>query len=493
MGVADKQNVLARVLDAIRDRQPEPLPQIARFDSWQNFATGAGTSIDKTRHTFFAPLRQLDYGELESLYYGDDICARVVDDRADEMFRRGYQLEGTQKQDVLTLFRSLGVDGHLRDDVGWGNLWGGAGMVLGVDDGQDPTMPLNLEAVRGLKFINVVDRRYLQPTKFYDQPLSPKFGQPERYVITPAFGGGYSQNVEVHETRIIIHRATRIDPITSRRIAGWSYSVLQRPYDVIRQFANSYAAAGQLMYDAGQGVLKVSKLIQLLASSQRQKLLDRLMQADQQRYAGRIMVIDKDGEDFSRNPVQVAGVPDLLDRFMMRLAAATRMPVTRLMGRSPAGENATGASDEQMWYDSVKRDQVSTLEPMVFRLLMIATAGKWDGKSGENANGIDWIGLEEPDDEAAEKVELMRAQRWAIYGPGQTGIGALTGEQIAAIEFLKKPIEDVVDDAALMKAINDDNELLKNPPKTPPPSMAAFTGAPPPLQLPPAAQAPKEK
>lgn len=482
MAASDKQNVLARMLGAIRGDSKRLAPAHDHYDGWMNFTTGAGTALDKTRHTFYAPLQPLTDGELEALYYGDDISARAIDDRADEMFRRGYKLEGSQKDDVSAALRLLDVDCRLRDVIGWGDLYGGAGVVMGVDDGQDPREPLNVEASRGIKFLNVVDRRHLHPLTYYSDALSPKFGMPERYTITPAFGGGSgygATNIEVHESRILVHRATRVDPVAMRRLDGWSYSALQRPYDVIRQFANAYAAAGQLMYDAGQGVLRVSKLIAQLGSPNRQKILERFMMFDQQRWSGRTAIVDKDGEDFTRQPVQVAGIADLLDRFMMRLASAYRMPVTLLMGRSPAGENATGESDLQLWRESVKRDQVAKLEPMLHRLVMIQTAGNWDGKTGESANGIEWIALQEPDDEATEKVEYIRAQRWALYGPGNGGMGALTGEQICAIEFAKKPIEDVVDSEALMKAIKADNELLKNPPKQPPPNAATFTGKPP--------------
>lgn len=461
-----KQGVVSRVVDALLGKQSAKIE--IRDDGWANSVTGSGEwGSDKTMHTRMLPVRELRYGEIESLYYGDDISALIVDSLPDEMFRRGYTIESEQQKDVLAQAKALGVNEKMCDAIRWARAWGGASMVLGVDDGQTADKPLIIEKCRGVKFINVVDRRYINPVSFYEQALSPKFGQPELFQITPAFGGNI-QNVIVHETRLIKFWGTKIDPITTRRLAGWSYSALQRPYDVMRQFCNAFEAAGQLAYDAGQGVFKMKGLIELLASPNRNAALQRIALADSARYSGRSLAIDADGEEFSRTPTPLAGVGDLLDRFMMRLAAAARMPVTMLMGRSPAGENATGESDMAIWHNRVKAEQTNIIAPALELLFQIMTAGKYEGST-------DFVGLKEPNDLDAAKVETETANKWKTY----VDMTALTGEQVTAIQFLEKPIEEVIDDEALMKAIQDDADLMKNPPPEPDPSLAAFTAKPP--------------
>lgn len=450
-----KRGLLTRVWDAIVGKQ----------DGWINQTTGAGDiSRDKMMQGFFGPIQTLDYGELESLYYGDDVCERIVDALPDEAFRRGYELEGPLADKVEDLIKPLDCNVKLRDGFGWARLWGGAALVLGVDDGQDSTMPLNVKAAKGIKFINVVDRRYINPVTYYEEALSPKFGLPKTYQVTPAFGGPQSAtgaNILVHETRLVRFWGTRIDPITTRRLAGWSYSVLQRPYDVIRMFASGFQAAGQLMYDAGQGVFKVTGLAQQMTGPNKNAILQRFANLDMQRWAGRILLVDKDGEDFDRKPVQISGVSDLLEHFEMRLAAAARMPVTLLMGRAPAGLDATGESDMRQWYDSVKSAQINTVEPALVKILDILTMGGW---SADETNKVVWAGLEEPNDKDDAEVDKIEAETFQIYN----AVGALSGEQIALMKFAKKSAEDVIDEDALAQVVEADYELAKNPPPTPP-------------------------
>ncbi len=58
-------------------------------------------------------------------------------------------------------------------------------------------------------------------------------------------------------------------------------------------------------------------------------------------------------DSFTRVQTPLTNLSDILDRFATRLAAAADMPVTLLMGMSPAGLNATGESDRAFFYDRV--------------------------------------------------------------------------------------------------------------------------------------------
>ena len=435
----------------------------ARADAWQNLATGMGDpNLDKLLQGNFLPVAELQYGELESLYYGDDMAERIVDALPDEAFRRGFTLEGPLAEEAGQAFAELNGEGAVRDAYGWGRLWGGYSLVPGIDDGQTADQPLKLDNVRGVKWMNGVDRRYTIPNSYYSNPLLPKFGQPETYSISPPFGETKG-SVIVHESRLINFYGTKIDAVTTRRLAGWSYSVLQRPYDVLRIFATAFQSAGQLMTDAGQGVFEISQLMMQLSGSQKNEVLQRLTMLDMQRSSGRMLITDKDNENFHREPVAINGVADLLEHFEMRLAAAARMPVTMLMGRSPAGENATGESDTKLWSNSVKAAQAKDIEPKLVRLLDILTAGRW---SADKTNKVVWAAMEEPNDKEDAEVALLKAQAWKIYS---VDIGAISGEGVAMVEFLDKPIGDVLDEETLQAVIDDDNELAKNPP--PPPTV----------------------
>lgn len=455
---ASQPNVLRRVYDAIAGKPA------SKSDGWANCLTGAGTwGRDKSRHTFMEPVWSLQWGQLESLYYGDWISANIVDSRPKEYFRRGFTLKGGD-DDLTKALAALGAETKFRQAATWARLYGGAGLVCAVDDGLTVDQPVNLARSRGVKWMNVVDSRYLRPVDYYDDPSLAQFGMPRTYNVTPALGQTGIDQI-IHESRIIRFVGTEVDAVTSRRLGGWAYSALQRPYDVIRRMAQTFQSAGQLMYDVGQGVLKVSNLFEKLTGPSAAAVLDRIAQADMARWSGKSIAIDSEGEDFTRTATPLAGVPEMMDRIFLELGGAARTPLTKIFGRSPAGQNATGESDERMWYEEIGNEQVNEIEPGLVQLLMMLTAGRWDG-------GVEWIGLERPNDLIDAQVKTERAKYWQIL----EDVGSVSGEQVALVELLGKPVEDVLDEDVLLELVEEEYKLAKDPPPTPAPPMV--TGVP---------------
>lgn len=83
-----------------------------------------------------------------------------------------------------------------------------------------------------------------------------------------------------------------------------------------------------------------------------------------------------EGEEFTRENVTFAGVPETLDRMMQWVAGMSGYPVTRLFGRSAAGMNATGENDMKQYYENVKSDQELILEPELTTLLQVINWGE---------------------------------------------------------------------------------------------------------------------
>ena len=68
---------------------------------------------------------------------------------------------------------------------------------------------------------------------------------------------------------------------------------------------------------------------------------------------------------------------------MLHLASVSQTPLTKLFGRSPAGMNATGESDEQSWIELVVASQEADLRDPIERFLDILYASKDGPSEGE--------------------------------------------------------------------------------------------------------------
>lgn len=408
-----------------------------REDRWENYSTGLGTGIDKTTHGRFMPSRRIMDQEIRDLRDGSDIVARVIEDRPHEMFREGYDLVGRIRKekksgsptDAATDIpesdtndlreyaeEQFALDSTIEAGLVEGRSWGGALDVMGVDDGGMPWEPVNEDRIQSFDFLSLVDRRYAYVQSQYAKFNAPgkKYGTAEIYLISNAIAGtGWNDRVAapgrpktgkqleaegadiqfVHESRCIRFDGNTADLQTRSRLGGWSWSVVQRVYDVLRQFEQAFDSVGYLLSDASQAVYKIQGLYKAFAAGRRSELLDRALLMEQTRGVLRGILLDAGGADgkaaesFERSPTPFGSIPDLIDRFMMRFAAAAKMPCSLLFGRAPQGLNATGESEIRTWYDSVRSDAQKNVAPRlkrVYRLLALSKNSPIKGKR------VDW-------------------------------------------------------------------------------------------------------
>jgi phage-related protein (TIGR01555 family) len=347
---------------------------VMRIDSWVNEATGFGTARDKTEFGFVLPSRILSDQELSALYHSDDMAARMVDIIPQEMMREGFGIEtGDVKLDasINDKLDDLDAPGKLVEGMRWGRAFGGAGLLIGADDGRDADQPLVPERAKDIDYLYCIDRRLLWPMTFYEEPGHPKLGQPKTFLVTTMGGTHYSTSV-VHETRLILFRGAATGIREKMMLFGWDLSVMQRAYEVLRSFNTGWRAVETLLTDGNQAIFKMTGLAEMLASGGEEVLRTRMQAMDLYRSVMRALVIDADGkESFDRHSTTFAGIPDTLDKFMLRLAAAVQIPVTILMGQSPAGMNATGESDFRWFYDRIRAEQTTMLAPKIRRLVSV--------------------------------------------------------------------------------------------------------------------------
>ena len=84
-----------------------------------------------------------------------------------------------------------------------------------------------------------------------------------------------------------------------------------------------------------------------------------------------------DGETWARERVDFGGLPDLVRTFLQVAAGAADVPVTRLLGQSPAGLSATGDHDTRNDDDMIAARQELDLRPQLERIdaLLLRSTG----------------------------------------------------------------------------------------------------------------------
>lgn len=373
-----------KVRDALAKLGQEGINRLAerlRLDSWQNGVTGFGTDRDKTTYTAFLGPAYLTDEQLSNLYHGDDLAARMVDIVPDEMLREGFAVDlgdPEQSEDLQQQLEALGAREKLANAIRWGRLFGGGALLIGADDGRPASTPLVPERARGVSYLYELDRRLLFPLTWYSEPGHPKLGKVETYVVSPASTHAHGEMAIVHETRLLVFGGSHTGIREREYNQGWDHGVLQRAFDALRGFNTGWKAVEILLTDGNQAVFKMQGLADMIGANGTEYARQRMQIIDLYRSVLRAVVVDagdKDtgtgAESFERHSVSFSDIPQTLDKFMLRLAAAVQIPVTILMGQSPAGMNATGDSDFRWFYNRIRAQQQLVLKPQILRLVRV--------------------------------------------------------------------------------------------------------------------------
>jgi len=410
---------------------------VRRIDSWLNLITGVGTNVGRNALTFQAQAGDyLDEATLSTLYDLDGLAARIVRAVPQHALRQGMAVttgDPSVESRIHARLDDLDAVAKLRLAWTWARLYGGAGVFVGADDGRDPSEPLDMSAIRTVRFVIDVDRRHLVPFTWVTDPNSARFGQPETYQLTRV-GGTASQFVTVHATRVIRFDGAECTRDRRLQLNGWGDSVLQRAYTELQQTRGASSAVSSLLHEASQGVFKIKNLYALMAGDKQDILKKRLELVDMSRSIARAIMIDAGGESFDRTEVgSLTGLTDVLDRFVNFLSAVSEIPVCVLMGQAPAGLNATGDSDIRSWYDAVAAEREAMLRRRAERLVRILLRAQDGPTGGIEPEGwkVTFPPLWQPTSSESTDMRLKTAQTDQIY----IAAGVITPEEASLSRF----------------------------------------------------------
>jgi phage-related protein (TIGR01555 family) len=403
----------------------------ARADGWQNLISGLGTSRDKRTGGEFCADVVTDQ-EARELWLGDDLAAHGIETYPDEMLRAGFDVcvtpedenDGDEARElgvaVAKALEALGTDAAFRTALCYERAYGGGAVFPVCNDGVgDLSMPLNEGNISEVSRLVWFEPCELQTASVYIDPTRPDYGRPATYKLQPITVQGASvATTVIHESRLIVFPGIQVTraPINMQR-QGWGGSVLSRIRTVLRDFNLGFGSASHLLNDFSQATMTVRGLKEILASPNGVDLMRRKMQImDESRSALRMLLLDagagsEPAEQFKREATPMAGMPEMLDRLIDRLASALEEPASRFMKQAPGGLNP-GDSETRWFYDRVSQKQDKHLRPRLdrlVRLLFLSRSGPSKGVLPATWK-IDFHPLMTPSEKEDADARLVQAQ-----------------------------------------------------------------------------------
>ncbi|MBY2986386.1 anti-CBASS protein Acb1 family protein [Rhizobium leguminosarum] len=337
-------------------------------DSLTSLVSRMGTDRDKAATTFYAHTVMSDE-QLIAAYSTAWLPRKIVDIPALDACRkwRDWQAKKPQIEAIEEEEKRLNVKGRILEAAKKGRLFGGAAVYIGTGDA-DPMQPLEVDRIGkgGIRYLNVMTRRQLSAGEIDRNPESEWYGQPSYYKLSGANG----LQVDIHPSRLVRFTGAMPadDEITGNPWQGWGDSVLQATLDAVKNADSTAGNIASLVFEAKIDIIRIPDFMASLSNeTYRAKILERYTLANMSKGINGTLLLDKE-EEYETKTAQLGGLTDILMAFMQIVSGAADIPVTRLLGQSPAGMNSTGTSDMKNYHDRIQSMQELEFSPAMRRL-----------------------------------------------------------------------------------------------------------------------------
>ena len=378
-GNATADNVLSalRTQQMIRDTEDA----IKFTDAFANPAARTGWGEDNLINATEYPLTRLtqDWQLLTSLYRTSWIVQRVCnvipEDALADLSIEAPGLNSDALQRLQEEIRTTHLRESMLKGLRWGRLYGGAAAIIMISGQEDDmSLPIDINSVQigAFRGLYIVDRwSGIYPgLDLVDDNSDPDYGLPEYYEVRNEVDGG---SYRIHHSRVICFRGTEMPYWEQVAEQWWGTSAIESMYDELTKRDNVAHNIANLTFKANLSVLQVEHLDQMFATTStiHQRRMFAMLQAiNTLENSLGIRLVNK-GDDIQQLQYSFSGLPEVMDSAMMDMAGATCIPVTRLFGRSPAGMNSTGESDEKMYRQTLEQERAVHITPALERLLPI--------------------------------------------------------------------------------------------------------------------------
>lgn len=482
---AERRRLNERGREILRRKNGAVRPH--REDGYVNLLNKYGTKQDNSEAYKFEREPVIPDMQLTGLYEGNGLFSKIIDTPAEEALKHGFDLN--LKSDEVNAFVEDALDDLEWEEkaataIKWARLYGGALIVMLIDDGRGLEEPVDWEHIRSIDELRVYERSIVQPdsSSLYQQDYGgkgvgnrvSKFGQPEYYYVSSIYG-----SFKVHESRcLVFHNGVLPEQTSNATYLFWGMPEYVRIRRALRETVTAHTDSVKLLERSVQAIYSMKGLASLLTTDDGEnQVLKRLQLVDTSRGLLNSIAIDSEGENYDFKTFQFSGVKDVIDATCNMLSALTNIPQTILFGRSPAGMNATGDSDFESYYNFVEKIQRLMLKRNLRTLLdVVFRAGIASGDVAEEPDyKLEFKPLWSLSDTEQATVDQTKAQTALVKA--QTAQAYVDMQALDPTEVRRRLASDEEFDVEDIISEDDEDDLLQSLLGTEPSTMSDVEAA----------------
>lgn len=363
---------------------------VALRDGFRNVVSGLSGPMDGHSTGASWYLRPITQQEIEASYRGSWICKKVHDIPVTDMLAPWRSWDGTPDQikAIVKEEKRHGLKRKTRKSGIFARLYGGSCIMIGIK-GQEPSEPLDLNTIKqgDLSYLHVLTKHEVTVDGMDLDPASPHYGEPLAYIVN---GGG--SMVKVHPSRMARFTFGELPDQLAMGQSGWGDPLMQSLREALVNADTAQGSFAALCAKARTSTLKIPGLLNLISTKEgEEKFMQktRLAKTFESMFGLNVIAAParagEAGEEYETESFNFGGIPEMGMWMVQMVAAATGLPMTKMVGASPGGLNSTGTGDENSYIQILEAGRELDITPpldMIDEVLIRSATGGRDDKIG---------------------------------------------------------------------------------------------------------------
>lgn len=294
---------------------------------------------------------------LTYMYSTQGVAQTYIDQPIEDALRGGleYKSDELDSDDLnkLSKFMNAKVIPVLKSAMKWRGVFGGAGIIIATE--QDPAEPLDKEQINENSKFALISADRWELVMVY--PNINKAKVPYSYYGQP-----------INETRVIPLIGKEAPSFMRQRLQGWGMSEYERLMRDLQMYLKNQDVVFELLDEAKIDVMGINELNSSILSGQSDQLVRRrMLDVSMGKNYHNMLVMDKE-DTYEQKQISFSGMGEILTQIRIGMAAAAKMPVTKLFGVSSAGFNS-GEDDIENYNSMVESEVRGNMEPALTEII----------------------------------------------------------------------------------------------------------------------------
>lgn len=361
-------------------KEPQKNSSGYMMDMFMNAMARTGMGSQNLMNTTEYELTRItkNYQLLTTLYRESWITKRIINTVPDDMCKNWFEITCELPPEAIDRYNKLEKRAKIKPKIlealYWSRLYGGSAAIMLISGQDNLSDPLDLDMIMpgSFKGLLVVDRWMgIYPENDLIGDIDdPDYGLPEYYQIN---NNDNSQTVKIHHSRILRFPGRKLPKWEETAEMYWGASEMEHIFEELAKRDNTSWNIASLIFRASILATKTEGLdvLNALGDIETQKDFYNTQQAINTMLNNNSMLMMGSKDELQKMDYTFSGINDIYESFMMDVSGAAEIPVTKLFGRSPAGMNSTGESDQENYDELIENQQESKLRPPLEQLLPV--------------------------------------------------------------------------------------------------------------------------